>query len=682
MDRKLSVTRPLKSHLFVLCILVLIGLQHGYGATVSLTPSRASSFYTGVISLQIDGLTNGETVRVEKFIDVNTNNAVNAIDMMVDSFLLTDNQSIAVGGVTNRHRPYDRNPANGVITADLPFHHVDIDHVVARYIFRVSSLTGRFVSSNGLFRVTNSADAQSVRGLIRNSGTNVPYGIVGALREGPDGPGYVAAALAASNGFFTLNLPMGAYRLIGVKRGFVGNFETAPAINLTAGANLSNNVSITLATRSISGRLVDAGNTNSGIPGLQMFVSSNPYFTLAFSDTNGNFSVPVQPGIWRVEPEERVLAVRGYLGLDDEPIADTSTSSVSNMVIALDKATALIYGTLKSPSNAPIAGIEVFAYAGGNMFDTRGVTDAGGEFFLGVTANNWSVNARSEELSALGYLSGSSVGTNLLAGQAARIDLTSVPVAAFLQGRVIDESGAAVTNADLRASNYSGSYSYAVTGPDGSFSVGVGEGTWYLQLDSNEDEPAMFASPETSFVVTSGSNVVNITYRVLRTTNTVNGFVTDNAQMPIGDMRLYAWADIDGVRYQTSGANSQPDGSYSLQVSAGTWQVGVECFRAEGRGYNCPREKSVAIPATGNVDFTLLPWAGTTTIDSLVLLQSGRIRFRVTGTPGYNYTIDTSTDLKDWVPLFSTNAPAMPFYFVDTSAFQWARYFRVSRWTP
>ena len=70
--------------------------------TFSVTPATVSNTYNGVITLQVNGLTNTETVAVQKFIDLNTNGVIDDTDWLVQQFKLTDGQAgMVIGGVTS-----------------------------------------------------------------------------------------------------------------------------------------------------------------------------------------------------------------------------------------------------------------------------------------------------------------------------------------------------------------------------------------------------------------------------------------------------------------------------------------------------------------------------------------------------------------------------------------------------
>src|SRR6516164_7720158 len=62
--------------------------------TLTTTPSVVSNMYNGVVTLQINGMTNGVTnVVVQEFLDVNTNGIIDAKDVLVQQFQLTAGQA-------------------------------------------------------------------------------------------------------------------------------------------------------------------------------------------------------------------------------------------------------------------------------------------------------------------------------------------------------------------------------------------------------------------------------------------------------------------------------------------------------------------------------------------------------------------------------------------------------------
>ena len=167
---------------FILCLVLLrFGLLGGssLAATFSVSPSTISNTYPGMITLQVTGLTNGESVVVQKFLDANTNGVIDAGDLLVQQFNLTDGANSVIGGVTNINVPGDSNSTTGAITSLITVKNGDfVQSTIGQYSFKVSSPVGRFAPLTNLFRITNFPFAQTITGTVVSSGTNVPNAVV------------------------------------------------------------------------------------------------------------------------------------------------------------------------------------------------------------------------------------------------------------------------------------------------------------------------------------------------------------------------------------------------------------------------------------------------------------------------------------------------------------------------
>jgi len=59
-------------------------------------------------------------------------------------------------------------------------------------------------------------------------------------------------------------------------------------------------------------------------------------------------------------------------------------------------------------------------------------------------------------------------------------------------------------------------------------------------------------------------------------------------------------------------------------------------------------------------------------------MSGGQFAFVVEGDAGTDYHVEASTNLIHWTPIFSTNSPALPFFWSDPAAAQWpVRFYRV-----
>jgi len=224
-------------HLGVATFVLSIGLLAGPGVrgavTFSVSPGAVSNLYAGAVTLQITGLTNGETVSVDKYLDGDTNGIIDAGDWRVQSFQLTDGQATVIAGVTNFNVPGDANATTGAITANVSFPGGGFSQELAgSYLYRLSSPTGRFGSLTNFFTVTNPAYSQSFAGTVMSGGTNVPYAAV-VLFTPPTGGGgmnSVAGTVANNLGNYTLPAPSGTYMLWALHSNYVADLNAAPVL--------------------------------------------------------------------------------------------------------------------------------------------------------------------------------------------------------------------------------------------------------------------------------------------------------------------------------------------------------------------------------------------------------------------------------------------------------------------
>lgn len=578
--------------------------------TISVSPSSISNQYPGLITFQIaGGLTNGESVIVEKIVDFNGNGTVEANEFTTQIYRLTDGGVSTIGGVTNINVPFDANPTGGTITANISTFLDDISRISGNYICRVSSPTGRFASASTTFQITNSVNAQTISGTVMSSSTNVANATVLALQETGDDERVVGGAFADGSGNFSLGLLPGDYILIATRNGYVFDFETAPFVSLSSSANASTNITLIPATRTISGRIVDLADTSKTLPGVAILLQSETaLFAFAFTDGNGAFNIPVTANQWELELSEGHVEAAGYLNISENalPFLDTSGGNVSGFDVAVPKANALVYGYLKDQTNAPISGIGISADNDSLSNSAEGYSDANGYYTLGVLANNWWVGPFSEDLAAIGY-GGAGTNVTLSAGQALRVDFTVQPFTAHLIGRVVDSSGTGVGDITIAASDWMGSWLPSTTDENGNFDIGVFGGTWHLQLESEGANERNIVGPDLTFTVSDGTNITNINYVVQNTTAQISGNVHGTNLNSIPFIHVFASATINGTNYNVNG-ETDSSGNYSLGVFNGTWSVGLSWDSLYDLGFEGPPNQDITISgSSGTVNFTVYP---------------------------------------------------------------------------
>ena len=398
--------------------------------TFNVTPSAVSNTYAGTVTLQIDGLTN-KTVVVQKFLDLNTNGVIDGGDVLVQQFTLQDGTNFVIGGVTNFNVPGDLNAATGSITATLNFQNGDfVQNIVGNYLYVLSNPGGHFAPITNQFAVTNFPFLQTFTGnVVSNStATTLPNAIVLLFpppQPGDNGPsGNPQSGVVANNaGSYTVHVPPGTYMPVAFKGNYAANLTTAPVLTLAASQTITTNLTLTNATSSISGSVVDANNSSIGLPGVMVPAQSHDgLLAITFTDTNGNFYVPVTAGNWGFKPMETALIVHGYLRFQN---GINVAAGATGVTLTAPRATALIYGSVMDNLGNPLAGIDVEAYdSNNNEYESDGYTDANGNYVIGVIGglvnDNWQADI-SPDGNPANYDYSQNGSTNISANTAAQI---------------------------------------------------------------------------------------------------------------------------------------------------------------------------------------------------------------------------------------------------------------------
>jgi hypothetical protein len=390
-----------QSLLIILALLAVLLIQNLRAAvSFDVIPSAISNTYFGPIILQVTGLTNKETVVVQKFLDANTNGIVDGGDLLWQQFEMTDGSaSVFTDGatiVTNLNVPGDLDGVtNGSIIAKLNQSAEFSQRIVGKYLLKLSSPSAGPSPITKSFNVTNFPFAQKFSGSVVSNATSTTLPNALVLVGTPDANGNLnlfAGTVADNSGNYSLRLAAGTYMLVAGKSNFVGSFKTVTNQVLSCGATINTNLSLTVCTRTISGKVMDL-NTSVGIPGfLQPAGSSSGLLGLSVTDTNGNYAVRVTAGQWGLSHSPQALMLHGYLWRQPSLNVDTTAGNVTTN-IALPKATALFYGSVKDSFGNPMPGVWLYAEDNINAYAGEGVTDVNGNYCAGVLggASTWTV---------------------------------------------------------------------------------------------------------------------------------------------------------------------------------------------------------------------------------------------------------------------------------------------------
>ena len=679
----------------LIALALLAGFAPNARAAVTFTntPAVVGNTYNGLITLQIGGLTNTETVVVQEYLDANTNGVIDAGDILWQQFRLTDGQqSIFHNGstvVTNFNVPGDTDgTANGTITAKINFLVNSPVTIAGKYEVKLSSPVGHFTPITNLFTVTNFPYAQAFTGNVVSNGTSTTLSNAVVLLFDATGQNLnvVGGALANNAGSYTVKAPPGTYTLAAFKSNYVAS--TTAAANLVLGAGVTNslNVSLLSTTQSISGRVVDANNSSLGIAGFLVPVQTQSgLLTVAFTDTNGNFTARVNANQWGIEGNEQGLMAYGYLGLQNNTNVDTTGGSVSGVTNALPKATAVFYGSVKDNLNHPLAGISLYSQQQDtNQYDAEGITDTNGNYVAGALAGDWNVGV-SNDSNPTNYVFSQGNGTILTNGQAYLQNFTAYLATNHITGHV-SFNGTPVTNVQVSANANIGSNNYQAQGDtdgNGNYSLNVvNTNDWNVSVSCNGGDNSLdnslgsgnYQCPDGADVTISNNNGTANFIVLPPNSGQIFGYVTNTSGNPVIGVNVYA---NDGIGDIDTNA-TDGSGHYSFVVGNGNWDVSVDCGGLNLLGYQCVGDQMVNV-SDDSVEQDFAVQIGQPVLSAPVWLTN-RFSLQLVGAASQNYTVQMSTNLSstNWISLFVTNNPATnSFILTDPNATNKQRFYRI-----
>jgi hypothetical protein len=543
----------------IIVALALAGLPRTATATVTFTlsPAVISNTYVGAITMQINGLTNGEPVMVDHFVDVNNNGVIDTNDFLFGHYFMVDGQRSVIGGVTNMNVPGDLTGSNGVITAVLNDYAPQPDLSIGAHLFRLTSPTGHFAAITNNFTITNWPYSQTISGVVKSGSTNlanadlvIDYSVSG----GPAG-----GTVADGSGNYSFRAPPGSYSMIAIKKGYVVSGKLS--VSLGTNTTVTTNLAMIPATRTLSGRVADFANTNLPLPGILVVLNSaGGLLTATATDTNGNFSAPVTSDIWSISLQEGSgLFALGYVDFQGGyhgPVYDTTTGSVSTAFVTVPKGTAMFYGTIKNNLNALMPGVKFR----GDLQDTylyadEGWSDTNGNYCAVTTTNNWQIQVSSDDPIFRSYVASTANNVTLSSNQAVRVDFLVEPMTGVVTGNVSSAAGPVagllMSGNTSVGDNYFQSSGY--TDGNGNYFYAVFSGDWAVQANCSGGSDSLNAL---GYNCTSDEPV-----NVSTASTTVNFFV-----YPLGTAEMSApvWAGPGQFGFTMNGTDGD---NYYVQVS-------------------------------------------------------------------------------------------------------------------
>jgi len=607
----MNAIRPLR----FLVALLLLPVAGTHAAGLSLNPTSITSTYSGNVTLSITGVANGATATAELFMDYNVNGTVDAGEPLVRRFSLTDGQLPLIGGVRNGNVPGDDDgTANGQLTVDVSYRKTnEPDHFKGQFVWRVTTAASTNLAT---FSVVSPSPAQPVS----ISGTVSGASFCAVVLINPEREdGLVTGVLTDVNGAFAVVVAPGTYLVAATRcgsgAGFVTDFSSPALISFPTGGTTNGlTLGTTASTRTITGRVTD--DLGNGLGGLFVEANStNSLFALTFTDANGDFSLNVASSEWEVEVSSWNLAQGGQVALHQETVVNTTTGSVANVSFTAPRANALIYGTASEGGTNFVGLVRIEGVnEPSHTYEAASVTDAAGNYWLGVFGGNWSLGADGADTLQAGFLTrgtNSTVATNA----AVRADLAARATTGTVTGTLVNDSGQPQGGLSVFMNEIPSFWNSSGRSSDqgGAFKLGWFAGDWFLGVSLSDATNRNLLPPSLNFTNGGSSNLANVVV-VLKDMNALlHGTLRDNLGNPVTNQTVNASANVSGTNYFASGL-TDAGGSYVIRLfSFNGWSVSTFGM-PDSRGLQDPFSPgnnlgagsnflALTTTATGNVAF-------------------------------------------------------------------------------
>lgn len=618
---------------------LLTVLMASIGNAVTLSVSPASMVVTNqqAVTISISGLTNGETVVLEKILDLKGDGVVDATDPITERAVLTDGFAPVIDRLRNPNIPGDDDSrTNGQITAILQPGR-ELDKIAGKFIFRVSSPRKRFLSVTRTVSVTQPVAPSAMAGMVTLNGAPVASAVVCVFSLDRR---FVAGSVASSAGVYSIACDPGDY-LIGAWS------PTKPCVGTLSGpltlvSGHTNQVGLTVVqtNRTITGVLRDS--PGHGLPGVELFLfSAKGQFTVGLSDSSGEIAIPVLADEWTLAPSVISLAHLGVVGFADPATLDVRMSNAV-MNLQFPVVNSLIRGSVLGIGSNIASGLEIQAMCSSSpTYVSASTCQPDGSFVIGsIGSQAWNISlvAAPRNTEILWY----SQAVSTAPGAASKANLSTIATTNKIQGHV-SLDGKPAAGFSVAASSISGMSSAALADSEGYFELPVLPDSWRVAAsDSDRFRPTL--APSLPYAAITNDTVVNIL--VKNCPYTISGWISDFFGAGLPSIGVSAITFVDGNAYVAS-ATSDALGHYSLNVFSADWTVQVDSLFSAG--YNDVQPLFLTVDSsTTDVDFTALP-AGplaiaTSNVPPVCVQKDYVFQLQATGgAPPYLWTLVSGT---------------------------------------
>lgn len=267
---------------------------------------------------------------------------------------------------------------------------------------------------------------------------------------------------------------------------------------------------------------------------------------------------------------------------DEKSVTITTGGSVQTINFTFLQATKFLTGrvTKSNGTGVPYANINVNkeGASGGSGAQTA----ADGSYSLALSGGTWDVNVNPSNCPgcpiADWYYSGQPqrvIFNNDSSTETKTLNITVISANSTVTGRVLKPDGSPMTNANVDVRTQDGIGNNNQVSPDGSFTVRVSAGTYYVNVYTSDSQYS-FQAISVTVGDNETKNVGNITAKMKAAR--IVGKVTKEDGTPLPG--IYINANLQsGSGGNGSNTQSGSDGVFTLAVTAGRWNVNIDTGR-------------------------------------------------------------------------------------------------------